>query len=196
MVKRVIIFLILVSFIYGHGFAVTVYEADKVHSSVSFTIRHMVVSKVRGHFNDFTVDLKEDEEDITRSSVTAVIKTASIDTGNEKRDNHLRSADFFDVEKFPEIVFKSQAVKKKGDKYELWGTLTMHGVTKNMIIPFEILGKMTDRGGNTRLGIEAHLTLDRKDYGLKWNKTLDTGGLAVGNEVTIEILLEMFAKKK
>lgn len=196
MAKRSIIFLILISFIYGSGFAVTEYELDKAHSSVSFTIRHMVVSKVRGHFNDFTVMLKEDAGDMTKSSVTAVIKAAGIDTGNEKRDNHLRSGDFFDVETFPEIVFNSQAVKKKGDNYELWGTLTMHGVTKNMIIPFEILGKMTDRGGNTRLGIEAHVTLDRQDFGLKWNKTLDKGGLAVGNEVTIEILLEMISKKK
>lgn len=195
MAKRSIIFLILVSFVYGYGFAVTEYELDKAHSSVSFTIRHMVVSKVRGSFNDFNVTLKEGA-DITESSVTAVIKAASIDTGNEKRDNHLRSADFFDVEKFPEIVFKSLAVKKKGDKYELWGKLTMHGVTKNIIIPFEILGKMTDRGGNTRMGVEAHLTLDRTEYGLKWNRTLDKGGLVVGTEVKIEILLELIAKKK
>lgn len=196
MVKKVLIFLIMVSFVYGTGFAANEYELDKYHSSVSFTIRHMVVSKVRGNFNDFDVTISEDPADISKSSVTASIKTTSIDTGNEKRDNHLRSADFFDVEKFPEIVFKSQAVKKKGEAYELWGTLTMHGVTKNIIIPFEILGKVTDSSGTTRAGIEAKLTLDRKDYGLSWNRTLDTGGVAVGNEVEIEILLELLSKKK
>jgi polyisoprenoid-binding protein YceI len=196
MIKKIFILLIMVLFVYGSVFAANKYELDKYHSSISFTVRHMVVSKVRGNFNDFDVTIMEDPADITKSSVTAVIKTASIDTGNEKRDNHLRSADFFDVEKFPEIVFKSQAVKKKGEAYELWGTLTMHGVTKNIIIPFEILGKMTDTGGTTHVGIESKLTLDRKDYGLTWNRTLDTGGVVVGTEVEIDILMELLNKKK
>ncbi len=195
--KRYFILLMLVSLVYGYGFAEEQeFVLDKAHSSISFTIRHMVVSKVRGNFKDFDITIKADPNDITKSSVTAVIKAASIDTDNEKRDAHLRSPDFFDVEKFPEITFKSIRVKKKNDKYELWGTLTMHGVTKNIIIPFEILGQMTDRGGNTLVGVEAHLTLDRKDYGLTWNRTLDKGGVAVGNEVNIEILLEIKGKKK
>jgi hypothetical protein len=96
----------------------------------------------------------------------------------------------------PEIIFKSIRVKKKDDKYELWGTLTIHGVTKNIVVPFEILGQMTDPAGNTLVGVEAHLKLDRKDYGLTWNRTLDKGGVAVGNEVKIEILLEKKDKKK
>ena len=195
--KKYFILLVSVSLVYGYGFALEQeFVVDKAHSSISFTVRHMVVSKVRGNFNDFDVTIKADPDDITKSSVTAVIKAASIDTDNEKRDAHLRSADFFDVEKFPEITFKSVRVKKKDDKYELWGTLTMHGVTKNIIVPFEVLGQMTDRGGNTVVGVEAQLELDRKDYGLTWNRTLDKGGLLVGTEVKIEILLEIRSKKK
>lgn len=195
--KRYLILLVLVSLVYGYGFAAEQeFVVDKVHSSISFTIRHMVVSKVRGNFKDFDVTIKADLKDITKSSVTAVIKAASIDTDNEKRDGHLRSPDFFDVAKFPEITFKSIRVKKKDDKYELWGTLTMHGVTRNIIVPFEILGQMTDPGGNTLVGVEAHLKLDRKDYGLTWNRTLDKGGVALGNEVKIEILLEIRSKNK
>ena len=194
--KRYFILLMFVSLVYGYGFAQEQeFVVDKVHSSISFTIRHMVVSKVRGNFNDFDVTIKADPNDITKSSVTAVIRAASIDTDNEKRDAHLRSADFFDVEKFPEITFKSIRVKKKDDKYELWGTLTMHGITKNIIIPFEILGQMTDPAGNTLVGVEGQLELDRKDYGLTWNRTLDKGGVVVGTEVNIEILLEIKSKK-
>lgn len=179
----------------GPPAAVDKYEVDKVHSSITFTIRHMVVSKVRGLFNDFSVSVKEDTGDFLKSSVSAVIKTAGIDTMNEKRDNHLRSADFFDVEKYPEITFKSKKIKKSGDKYIMSGTLTMHGVSRGIEIPFTVLGKMTDPDGNTRMGIEGHAALDRKDYGLNWNRTLDKGGLVLGNEVKIEILLEMIKKK-
>lgn len=178
----------------GYGSETVEYSLDKAHSSVSFIVRHMVVSKVRGQFNDFDVTITEKDGDITHGSVSAVIKAASIDTANEKRDNHLRSADFFDAEKFPELKFKTVKIKKKGDAYEAWGELTMHGVTKKIVLPFEILGKMKDKRGNTRLGIEAHMKLDRKEYGLTWNRTLDQGGVAVGNEVKIEIFLEMISK--
>lgn len=193
-IKKSLSLLILFWLVSGYGFAAVEYALDKAHSSISFTIRHMVVSKVRGTFDDFNVMVTEDTEDIGKSSVTAVIRAASIDTRNEGRDKHLRSGDFFDVEKFPDITFKSIAVKKKGEKYEAWGTLTMHGVTKNIVLPFEILGRITDPEGKTRIGIEARMTLDRKDYGLTWNRTLDKGGVAVGNEVEIEILLELSSK--
>lgn len=179
----------------GAGFALQEFKSDKAHSSVVFSIRHMMVSKVEGRFNDFDVTIMADTADITKSTATAVIKAVSIDTDNEQRDTHLRSADFFDVQKFPEITFKSLAVKKKDNNYVLWGTLTMHGVTKNIEIPFEILGHITDPQGNTRVGIEGKVTLDRKDYGLTWNKTLDQGGMMVGNEVTVDILLELVGKK-
>ena len=195
MIKKFLIFVVLVGLVSGFGRGMNVYEADLPHSSIAFKISHMVVSKVKGHFNDFSVTIKEDPEDITKSSVAVVIKTASIDTGNERRDNHLRSADFFDAEKYPEITFHSNRIEKKGDKYVAEGTLNMHGVSKEITIPFEITGKIKDPWGNTRAGIEASTKLDRKDYGLNWNKTLDKGGLMVGNEVKIEILLEVVSKK-
>lgn len=171
------------------------YQLDKAHSSVSFTIRHMMVSKVRGNFGDFDLTLKENVKDIGKSVVDVTIKAGSIDTGNEKRDNHLRSADFFDAAKFPEITFKSKGVKKDGDNYVLSGTLTMHGVSKEIDIPFEILGRLTDPKGNKRIGIEGSAKLSRKDFGLKWNRTLDKGGVVVGDTVKIEILLEGISRK-
>jgi len=193
--KKVITAVMVFCLFCGAGFALQEFKSDKAHSSVVFSIRHMMVSKVEGRFNDFDVTIMADTADITKSTATAVIKAVSIDTDNEQRDTHLRSADFFDVQKFPEITFKSLAVKKKDNNYVLWGTLTMHGVTKNIEIPFEILGHITDPQGNTRVGIEGKVTLDRKDYGLTWNKTLDQGGMMVGNEVTVDILLEMVGKK-
>jgi polyisoprenoid-binding protein YceI len=184
---------------YGIGWAgdqYVTYEVDAVHSSISFTIRHMVVSKVRGQFNSYSVTVREVPGSIAKSSVEAAIKAASIDTNNEKRDEHLRSADFFDTEKFPELTFKSKKIEKKGDKYIAHGTLTIHGVSREIELPFEIMGKIQDPYGNTRVGIEAHYKLDRKDYGLKWNRTMDKGGLVVGDEVNVEILLELIAKKE
>jgi polyisoprenoid-binding protein YceI len=196
MIKKFFIFVVLVGLVSGFGMGMNEYEVDIAHSSISFKISHMVVSKVRGHFNDFSVTIKEDPNDITKSSVAVVIKTASIDTGNEKRDNHLRSADFFDAEKYPEITFQSKRIEKKGDGYIAVGTLTMRRVSKQITIHFEITGKMKDPWGNTRAGIEASTKLDRKEYGVNWNKTLDKGGLMVGNEVKIEIFLEMVSKKR
>jgi polyisoprenoid-binding protein YceI len=193
--KKVITTVMMSCLLCGTVFALQEFKADKVHSSVVFSIRHMMVGKVEGRFNDFDVTIMTDTADITKSTAAAVIKTAGIDTDNEQRDTHLRSADFFDVQKFPDITFKSLAVKKKDNNYLLWGTLSMHGVVKNIEIPFEILGHITDAQGNIRVGIEGKTTLDRKDYGLTWNKTLDQGGLAVGNEVEIKILLELVGKK-
>lgn len=198
MVKKLLLVMVLVGLVYGFGFGsdhYVVYEVDNVHSSVSFAVRHMVVSKTKGEFTDYSVSIKEDPKDITKSSVTAVIKAASINTRNEKRDNHLRSADFFDVEKFPEITFKSKKIEKKGDGFVAHGKFTMHGVSKEISLPFTLSEKIKDPYGNIRVGIEANYKLDRRDYGLKWSRTLDKGGLVVGNEVKIEILLEMVAKK-
>ncbi len=134
MIKRLWLFAVLIGLVYGFGMGMNEYELDIAHSSLSFKISHMVVSKVRGHFNDFSVTIKEDPNDITKSSVAVVIKTASIDTGNEKRDNHLRSADFFDAEKYPEITFQSKRIEKKDDAYAAIGTLNMHGVSKEITI--------------------------------------------------------------
>jgi polyisoprenoid-binding protein YceI len=166
------------------------YAFDVPHSSVGFSVKHLLISNVKGNFKDFSGTIMFDEADMSKSSVEVTIKAASIDTDNENRDNHLRSADFFHVEEFPEITFKSRVVNKTDDGFELVGMLTMHGVTKEVTIPFEFLGKVTGPMGKERLGFEGHTEIDRKDYGITWNKILDSGGLTVGNEVKIELNIE------
>lgn len=171
------------------------YDVDKAHSSIAFNVKHMVLAKVNGKFADYDVDLNYDEKDITKSSVSAAIKVSSIDTGVKDRDNHLKSSDFFDSEKFPEIKFVSSKVKKSGDSYILSGSLTMRGVTKQVDILFKYNGTLVDPWGNTRAGFEGNLTVNRLDYGISWSKTLDNGGLVVDDKVNIELLIEAIKKK-
>lgn len=173
------------------------YSIDKTHSSVHFKVTHLVVSKVRGSFNNFQGTIDFNEEDITKSSVSVTIDADSIDTGNEKRDDHLRSADFFDVESFPTLTFKSTEVKKSGDGYVAVGNLTIRGNTHVVSLPFSINGPITDPWGNHRMGVEVEpVTIDRQEYGLTWSKALETGGLVVGNEVEIEIDVEAVRAKE
>jgi len=163
---------------------------DPAHSEVSFQIRHMV-SNVRGRFNDFAGTVNMDPKNLPGSSVEFHIKATSIDTNVADRDKHLRSADFFDVEKYPEIVFKSKSIKAAGkDKYNVTGALTMHGVTKDVTLPVTFLGEGKDPWGGTRAGFETATTLDRKAYGIVWNKAIDNGGVLLGDDVKIEINLE------
>lgn len=171
-------------------FAADTYKPDVSHTLVGFSARHFVITKVRGKFNDFAATITYDENDITRSAMTGTIKVASIDTDNEKRDNHLRSADFFDAEKFPEIMFQSKRVEKKEQNHVLIGDLTMRGVTKEIAVPFTVTEKITDPQGKTRIGFEAHLRLNRQDFGIAWNKTMDSGGLVVSDTIDIEIIVE------
>jgi len=119
--------------------------------------------------------------------VNVTIKVASIDTANDKRDEHLRNPDFFDAAAYPDITFKSTQVAKKGDGYVATGTLTMRGVSKTVSIPFEIVGKMKDMQGKTRMGVQGKVKLNRMDYGVSWSRTLDTGGVVVGEEVTVDL---------
>jgi polyisoprenoid-binding protein YceI len=160
---------------------------DPVHSSIEFSVRHMMVTNVRGRFREFSGTIFYDEKDITKSSVRVTIKTASIDTGNADRDAHLRSPDFFDAAKYPEITFASTRIEKRGDDYVCIGTLTIRGVSREVAIPFRILGVVKDQRGNTRLGVEAGLTINRLDYGVSWSRALEGGGLVVGNDVKIEL---------
>ncbi|GBC77504.1 Protein YceI [bacterium HR08] len=160
---------------------------DPVHSSIEFSVRHMMVTNVRGRFREFSGTIFYDEKDITKSSVRVTIKTASIDTGNADRDNHLRSPDFFDAAKYPEITFASTRIEKRGAEYVCIGTLTIRGVSREVAIPFRVLGVVRDQRGNTRLGVEAGLTINRLDYGVSWSRALEGGGLVVGNEVKIEL---------
>lgn len=163
------------------------YQIDTAHSWIGFSVRHMMVTNVRGRFTDFSGTIVYDEQDITKSSVSVTIKTASINTENADRDRHLRSADFFDVEKHPEITFVSKRIEKRGAGYVCIGTLTIRGVSREVAIPFTITGKVKDQRGNTRIGIEASLTINRQDYGVTWNRTLDAGGVVVSNDVKIEL---------
>lgn len=171
------------------------YTIDTVHSNVGFKVRHLV-SKTSGSFTDFGGTIVADFENLDASSVEFTIQTSSIDTKDEKRDGHLRSADFFDVEQYPEITFKSSKITKiNGDSYAVTGTLTMHGVSKEITFTVGYLGEMTAMGG-TRAGYELTTSLNRKDYGVSWNRALDAGGFVLGDDVEINIDLEVVKQEK
>jgi polyisoprenoid-binding protein YceI len=186
---------VLVGFLAVTSWAAEEYKIDRAHSSVGFAVRHMVVSKVKGEFNEWSGTILYDDKNIYKSSVEVTIKTASVDTKDVKRDEHLRSADFFDVEKQPEIIFKSKRIEKSDDGYVAVGDLTLRGVTKEIQISFEIAGMITDPYGNTRMGLSASTKINRQDFGVSWSKTLDTGGLVVSDDVDIEIEIEAVKAK-
>ena len=175
--------------------AADTFNIDKTHSSILFAVKHMVISKVKGAFDEYSGTIQYDEADITESSVEVTIKTASIDTRDEKRDGHLKNSDFFDAEKYPEITFKSKRIEKSKDGFVAVGDFTMRGVTKEITIPFEITGVITDPWGNTRMGVSAELKLNRQDYGVSWSQKMDAGGLVVGDDVEIEIEVEAVKAK-
>jgi polyisoprenoid-binding protein YceI len=168
---------------------------DKAHSQANFTVRHLV-SKVSGKFDEFIGTVVADPAKLATSSVEFTIKTASINTGNEGRDKHLRSVDFFDAEKNPEITFKSTSIKPTAKKnvFDVTGNLTMRGVTKQVTLPVEFLGYAKDPWGNQRAGFSLKTTLNRKDYGINWNKALDEGGYLLSEDVDIDIALEAVKK--
>ena len=167
------------------------YKLDPAHSVIGFTIRHNELNLVSGRFKDFTGTIHFDDKDVTRSAVEFKAKTESIDTGVEARDKHLRTADFFEVAKYPELTFKSTRVERKGkDRYVLYGDLTIKGVTRQVALPFTITGAIKDGRGNTRIGIAAQTTIDRRDYGITWGHALAGGGFDVGHDVTIDLHLE------
>jgi polyisoprenoid-binding protein YceI len=175
-------------------FAADTYTIDKNHSQVTFQIRHFV-SKVGGRFGDFAGEIRTDPANPAQSSVSFTIKTASIDTNNPERDSHLRSADFFDAEKYPEISFVSWRITPAGrDRYNVQGTLTMHGVSKQVQVPVRFLGRMKDPQGNDRAGFELVTRLNRKDYKINWNKLLSAGGRMLGDHVDVTITLETVRK--
>jgi polyisoprenoid-binding protein YceI len=163
---------------------------DPQHSRIGFAVRHLMINDVHGSFNDFEGTVIVDEKDLTKSSVEFTAKVASIDTNVPQRDAHLKSPDFFDAEKYPEITFKSTRVERAGNNFRAIGTFTMHGVSKTITIPFRASGPIVDGFGYTRASVEADLQLNRQDYGVKWNQVLDKGGLAVDNIVRIDLDLE------
>ncbi len=166
-------------------------EADPAHSSAGFSVKHMMVTTVRGQFDKVASTLQWNKDDPTKSSVEVKIDAASVDTHNEKRDGHLKSADFFDVQKCPEITFKSEKIAKAGDHYDVSGNLTMHCETK----PVTLQAAFTDQGQKTPMGTTvwaAEVTgkLKRSDWGLKWNKALEGGGMVVSDDVNIDLNFE------
>jgi polyisoprenoid-binding protein YceI len=164
------------------------WNIDAAHSGVNFSIRHMVVSKVRGRFAKYTGTVTVDDGDLTRSVVEATIDASSIDTGAPQRDAHLRSPDFFDVEKFPELRFRSQRIERLEDaRYRVVGELTVRDVTREVSLDVEYGGRAKDPWGNERIGFVAKAALDRKDFGLGWNQVLEAGGVLVGDRVEIEL---------
>lgn len=178
--------LIIATYAFG---ASTKFDIDVAHSNVGFSIPIMGgLSQVRGKFNDFTVAIVYDDADVTRSSVNATIKTASIDTGIERRDAHLRTADFFDVEKFPEITFQSRRIETKGKQLIAHGTFTMHGVAKEMALPFTINGVSKDpKTGKVTLGVTARTTINRRDFGINFSRPDNPNFL--GDQVELELNL-------
>jgi polyisoprenoid-binding protein YceI len=165
------------------------YTVDKAHSEAAFQVRH-ILTKVRGTFRDFSGTINFDKAKPEASSVEFRIKATSIDTGIQKRDDHLRSPDFFDVATHPEIVFKStKVVAKGGNKFDVTGDFTLHGVTKSITLPVTFLGEQKF-GKGTKAGFETAVTINRKDYGLLWNRAIEGGGVLVGEEVEIAINIE------
>ena len=173
------------------------YEIDSAHSTAGFSVRHMMVTNVRGQFGKVTGTLNLDEKDITKSTVEAVIDASTINTNEPKRDEHLRAPDFFDVAKYPTITFKSTRVEKAGENLKVTGDLTMHGVTKPVTLTAEgFTTEAKDPWGNIKRGGVATTKINRKDFGLTYNAVLETGGVAVGEEVAITLDLELNKKKE
>jgi len=177
-------------------FAQTKWSVDPVHSSVKFSVTHLVISEVEGQFKKFDGAVTTKTPDFSNSEVNFTVDVNSIDTDNENRDKHLKSPDFFDAEKYPSMTFKSTSLKKlSGNKYQLNGNLTLHGVTKPVKFDVTYGGTAKDGYGNTKAGFKASTVINRFDYGLKWNNLTEAGGATVGKDVTIDLRLQ-FAQQK
>lgn len=187
MMKRIAIAVLAVT-LSAPAFAADTWVVDPGHSEVSFQVRHLM-SRVRGVFRDFTATVVKDA-DPAKSSVEFTIQATSIDTGIADRDKHLRTPDFFDVANHPTITFKSTSIEKVSDtEYKVTGPLTMRGVTKVITLPVTFDGEMKDPWGNLRAGFSTETTLDRKEFGINWNKALDQGGFLLSDDVNVEIHL-------
>lgn len=172
------------------------WKIDTSHSAVNFAVRHLMISKVRGRFTSYTGAAVYDEAAKTWTSAEGSIDVASVDTHEEKRDAHLKSADFFDAEKFPKITFKTTAVEARGDdKFLARGLLTIHGVTKEIALDVELTGQGKDPWGGERTAFSAKGSIDRKEFGMEFNMALDAGGVMVGDKVEIDIEVEAVKEK-
>ena len=181
--------LLVLFFVYTSSAAYAdTYQIDGAHSGITFKIKHLGISTVTGSFGDFSGEFKFDKDKVAESSVKANIDVKSIDTRNSKRDSHLLEADFFDQPKFPQISFVSKEIRKvKGDEFEIVGDLTMHGMTKEVVLETELSGEVTDSKGTEVVSFSAETKLDRTDFGLKYGKLMEAGGLVIGHEVKIQL---------
>jgi len=172
------------------------YDIDPTHSRLGFATKHAMVATVRGQFTDFSADVHLDEENVANSTAKVTIQAASVSTGNADRDNHLRNADFFEVETYPELSFVSTAAERKSDdEFVLHGDLTIKGVTNPVSIEFEKTGTSIDPWGGERVGFEGRAKINRKDWGLSFNAVLETGGVLVGEKVTLEFDIAAVRRK-
>jgi polyisoprenoid-binding protein YceI len=174
--------------------AVEHWNFDLVHSSISFWVRHLMISKVHGRFQQWTGSLEFDDQNPTSAKVEVQLEAGSIDTKEPQRDAHLRSADFLEADKYPHITFKSTAISRSGSELSMAGDLTVHGVTKPVTLAVEYAGRVKDPWGGERIGFTAKTSLNRADYGLTWNKAIEAGGVVVGDKVEIEIEVEAVRK--
>jgi polyisoprenoid-binding protein YceI len=168
------------------------WQLDPSHSQIQFTVRHLMISKVRGFFDEFSMDIEYDEENPASSAVVVTIDTSSANTRDEQRDAHLRAADFFDVENYPTATFESTRVEVTGEnKGKIYGDLTIRDTTKEVVVDAEYLGMATDPWGNQRAHFNGSTTIDRRDWGLEWNQGLDTGGVLAGWKVQIDFEVQL-----
>lgn len=170
------------------------YQVDPVHSTVGFSVKHLAISTVRGVFTNFEGTIEYDAKKPEASKASGTVKTASVNTQMEARDKHLRSPDFFDVGKYPEIQFQTVSARKDGEEWVVKGRFTMHGVMREIELRGTLEGPVKDPWGKTRIGLTASTTINRQDYGLLWSQKLDSGGLVVGDLVKIELQIEAVAK--
>jgi polyisoprenoid-binding protein YceI len=167
------------------------WQIDSSHSGIQFTVRHLVIAKVRGQFTRWTGSLETPGRDFAHASLDVVIDASSIDTGVADRDTHLRSADFFDVERYPEITFTSTSITQAAaDRLRVTGALTFKGVARDAVLDVEVLGQAKDPWGNERAAFSATTAIDRREFGLTWNQVLETGGVVVGERIDIAIEIE------
>jgi polyisoprenoid-binding protein YceI len=167
-----------------------VYALDQAHTTIEFVVRHLMITKVRGRFTAFDGQIELAPGSDLPVAIAATIQAGSIDTREDQRDAHLRSADFFDVDKYPELKFESTRIDGTPDEFTIDGKLTIHGVTRDVSLAGTFEGRVTDPWGGVRVGYTANTTVNRKDFGLTWNAALETGGVVVGDEVRIELNVE------
>ena len=192
--KRTMMMVILGLLVMARVAAADIYNIDTAHSTIGFDVKHLMVGTTSGAFNDYQGTVDYDPANAAATKIDVTIQAASINTRNEDRDNHLKSADFFDTANHPAIIFKSTKVEASGDGYVVTGDLTMRGVTKEISIPVSMAGPVQSPMGGYAIGISGKTTINRQDFGISWNKNLDQGGVVVGDEVVVIVNVEAHKK--